>query len=116
MRVLLTLRPGQKGTQRLVDQYGDRLICVRYRYDVVQLKRYKTVEVIVEETDWTPSHNRPYSPNKMMSLQVAWGEREVAEAIKAAGGRWNTNTRVWRLRYAAVEALGLVDRIVSPDV
>jgi hypothetical protein len=25
--------PGQKGTKRLVEQYGDALICVSYRYD-----------------------------------------------------------------------------------
>jgi hypothetical protein len=29
----LRLKPGQKGTKRLLAQYGDRLICVRYRYD-----------------------------------------------------------------------------------
>jgi hypothetical protein len=32
-RVRLHLKPGQKGTKQLLAQYGDRLICVRYRYD-----------------------------------------------------------------------------------
>jgi hypothetical protein len=31
-RVRLHLKPGQKGTKQLLAQYGDRLICVRYRY------------------------------------------------------------------------------------
>ena len=30
-RVRLRLKPGQKGTKRLLAQYGDRLICVRLR-------------------------------------------------------------------------------------
>ena len=32
-RVRLRLKPGQKATKRLLAQYGDRLICVRYRYE-----------------------------------------------------------------------------------
>jgi hypothetical protein len=27
------LKPGQKGTKRLVEQYGESLLRVRYRYD-----------------------------------------------------------------------------------
>jgi hypothetical protein len=27
------LKPGQKGTKLLVDQFGDAHLCVRYRYD-----------------------------------------------------------------------------------
>ena len=32
-RVRLHLKPGQKGTKQLLAQDGDRLICLRYRYD-----------------------------------------------------------------------------------
>ena len=49
MQTRLTLRSGQKGTKRLIAQYGKRLVCVRYRYDAQKKKRYKTVELIVEE-------------------------------------------------------------------
>lgn len=48
------LAPGQKGTKRLHEQYEERLLCVRYRYDDQLHKRLKTVELIVEETAWTP--------------------------------------------------------------
>jgi len=47
--VRLHLKPGQKGTKQLLAQYGDRLICVRYRYDVQRKKRLKTVELLVAE-------------------------------------------------------------------
>ncbi len=42
LRVRLHLKPGQKGTKQLVTQYGDRLVCVRYRYDAQRKKRLKT--------------------------------------------------------------------------
>ncbi len=33
MKTQIHLKPGQKGTKRLVEKYGDALLCVRYRYD-----------------------------------------------------------------------------------
>lgn len=37
--VRATLLPGQKGTVRLHKEYGDQLICVRYRYDKLRGRR-----------------------------------------------------------------------------
>lgn len=54
MQTRLSLKPGQKGTKKLVAEYGDRLIAVRYRYDLSRQRRYKTVELIVEESPWLP--------------------------------------------------------------
>jgi hypothetical protein len=44
MEVKVTLKPGQNGTKRLVEQYGDQLVCVRYRYGKLKRKRYKTIK------------------------------------------------------------------------
>jgi hypothetical protein len=33
--------------------------------------------------------------------------------VKAAGGRWDADKRVWKLALGQVRALGLGDRIVS---
>ncbi len=54
MLTRLSLKPGQKGTKKLVVKYGDQLVAVRYRYDVARQRRYKTVELIVEESPWLP--------------------------------------------------------------
>ena len=59
MFVKTVRRPGEKGTQKLLAQHGDRLVCVRYRYDPQTLKRYKTIELIVEESDWQPTDPAP---------------------------------------------------------
>ena len=58
LRIELHLKPGQKGTKQLLAQYGDRLICVRYRYDAQRKKRFKTVELLVAECDWEPPRPR----------------------------------------------------------
>ncbi|HXG29426.1 MAG TPA: hypothetical protein VNJ47_11350 [Nevskiales bacterium] len=36
----LTLKPGQNGTRKLQDKYGDRLLAVRYRYDPARRVRH----------------------------------------------------------------------------
>ena len=45
MRSRLTLRPEHDGAQQMHAQYGDRLVCVRYRYDERRQKRFKTGEL-----------------------------------------------------------------------
>ena len=43
-----------EGHQAAPALYGDRLVCVRYRYDAQRTMRLKTVEIIVAERDWQP--------------------------------------------------------------
>ena len=47
MEIRLTLRPGMAGTKKLLARYGERLVCVRYRYDSAAGRRVKTAELIV---------------------------------------------------------------------
>jgi hypothetical protein len=111
-RVRLNLKPGQKGTKQLLAQYGDRLICVRYRYDAQRKKRFKTVELLVAERDWEPPRPR-FAHDQIVGLRVAFAEVAVRDRLKEAGGTWNPERRVWQLRYDRVVALGLNSRIVD---
>jgi len=36
MDVKSVFQPGENGTKQLLKEYGDRLVCVRYRYDKIQ--------------------------------------------------------------------------------
>ena len=54
MEVNATLPPGANGTKALLRMYGDQPVCVRYRYDRNNHKRYKTVEIIGDEKDGFP--------------------------------------------------------------
>ena len=110
--VRLHLKPGQKGTKQLLAQYGDRLICVRYRYDAQRKKRFKTVELLVAERDWEPPRPR-FAHDQIVGLRVAFADVAVRDRVKQAGGTWNPERRVWQLRYDRVVALGLNARVVD---
>jgi hypothetical protein len=111
-RVRLHLKPGQKGTKQLLAQYGARLVCVRYRYDAEQKKRFKTVELLVAERHWEPPPPR-FAHDQIVALRVAFAEVAVRDRVKHAGATWNPEGRVWQLRYDRVVALGLDSRIVD---
>jgi hypothetical protein len=102
------LKPGQKGTKKLVELYGSRLVCVRYRYDEGSQKRFKTAEIIVDEVPWMP---KPPKEPVIVDLQIAWGETDLARKVKAAGGKWNRAKRLWEIPADQALALGLEDRI-----
>jgi hypothetical protein len=112
MRTRLTLQPNQDGAKQLRDQYGERLVCVRYRYDETKKRRWKTVELIVEESAWDPPAPK-WQEDTRVAIQVAAQERGVRQQVKAAGGKWNSRGVVWELPYGQVIALGLTDRIVT---
>jgi len=58
MTATIKLRPGQKGTKKLLTEHGDALLCVRYRYDEQSGTRSKTVELIIERKPWSPPSHR----------------------------------------------------------
>jgi hypothetical protein len=111
-RVRLHLKPGQKGTKQLLAQYGDRLICVRYRYDAQRKKRFKTVELLVAEREWEPPRPR-FAHDQVVGLRVAFADVAVCERVKQAGGKWNPDRRVWEIRYDHAVALGMGARIAD---
>jgi hypothetical protein len=105
MQIRLTRKPGQKGTKQLKLKYGDALVSVRYRYDEKKRKKYKTVELIVDEHEWMPNDTPVY-------VKIAWVETELRIKIKQAGGRWLPEKKLWELVYGKVVKLGLCERIV----
>ena len=108
----LHLKPGQRGTKRLLAEYGDRLVCVRYRYDTKRKKRFKTVELLVAERDWQPRPPR-LDGDPVVGLRIAFSDVAVRRVVKQAGAEWNPEQRVWQLPYRRVVALGLTGRIAD---
>jgi hypothetical protein len=105
------LKPGQKGTRRLVEKYGDSLLCVRYRYDEKRGVKLKTVEIIVEERPCSPTFR--YRDTDIVAVMVPYNEKTLREILKAAGGRWNPEEKLWRVRYGAIRNhAAIVERIV----
>jgi hypothetical protein len=104
------LKPGQPGTKRLLAPYGERLVCVRYRDDPRRQRRYKTVELIIEEEAWSEPRC-VISPHEVVGVQVGPSEVALQRRIRQAGGRWNPARRLWELRYDRAIALKLESQI-----
>ncbi|MBI3654574.1 MAG: hypothetical protein HY231_26385 [Acidobacteria bacterium] len=112
MRTGSTVNPGQRGSKKLLLQYGKKLVCVRYRYDEKQGKRYKTVELIVEESDWQPKP-RALKDSDIVNVKVSLTESALQNKVKSAGGRWNRKQQAWELRYDQAKRLRIERRIIK---
>jgi len=109
VEVKTTLAPGQNGTKQLLKQYGGQLVCVRYRYDKVRQKRVKTIGIIIDEQDWIPDLIIP--ADRRVEIQIGFGETELREKVKNAGGFWNPDKKAWVLSYNKVLQMGLERRV-----
>jgi hypothetical protein len=110
MKVYGHLKPGQCGTHELVQQFGERLVCVRYRHDAVAGEHVKTAEIAVAR--WTGPQTRRYRDNDVVTVEVAYPEKHLRDRLKAAGGRWDPEQKLWLVRFGAIKAnADLVARI-----
>lgn len=107
----LKLKPGQKGTKKLVAEYGASLVCVRYRYDEASRARYKTVELIVEKIAWNPP-SREFNDNDLVPVRFKYGENALKELANAAKGRWMPEQKLWLIRYGKIKGTTLEKHIV----
>ena len=46
---------GQKGAKKFLELYGRQLVCACIRYDEQRSNRGSFVEIIVEESGWSPA-------------------------------------------------------------
>ena len=111
MHTSTTVQPGHRGAKKFLAQYGDRLVCVRYRSDEQQRKRFKTIELIIEEWPWTPPPLKTAA--SVVLVQVGFAERELRQRVKEAGGVWKPDKQAWELHSEQASALGLGKRIIE---
>lgn len=109
MKTRLSLKPGQKGTKRLTERFGESLLFVRYRYDEQRGIRLKTVELVVEQTPWQPAPR--LKETDLVPVAVGYGEKELLQRLKAAKGRWDLQARHWLVPYGAVKGTELEARM-----
>ena len=110
MKTRLILKAGQRGTKSLSAKYGDALLCVRFRYDAKIQQRIKTVELIVERTEWTPPPPR-YTADTMVHLHIKADDMPARTQAKAAGGRWNPEKLLWVVKYGKIAGTPLEKHI-----
>lgn len=110
--VRLTLKPGARGTKKLAEKYGDALVAVRYRYDRVRRRRFKTVELVIDDVEWA-ARGVAKRRARFVLLRTAPHEKSLEDLLRIAGARWNTDTRVWEIHFDHAKELGLGHRIIA---
>jgi hypothetical protein len=103
---------GKPGTKKLIEQYGDKLVCVRYRYDTDSKWMTKTVELLIEDRPWEPDPKR-IPLNKTVAIHLGFREIELRKLVLSVGGKWDMENKRWFLPYREVLALGLKNRLIS---
>ena len=69
-----------------MEQYGDSLICVRYRYDEQRGIRYKTVELIVEVK---PLLKPRFKDQDIVPVSVSFEETALRDQLRKMRGKWD---------------------------
>ena len=106
-QVLSVKRAGQRGTKRLLEEYGDRLRNVRYMRDRLTGERFKTAEIVVEGRPWL---KKGIDPDRTVGVKIGLHETELRAKVKQHGGSWDRFDRVWLVKYKHLELLGLANR------
>lgn len=99
MDVVKTLQPGQHGTHRFLDEWGDKLVAVRYRKTKDKSRAYTTIEIIVDERVVSTStlNNRALNMtgrNRSVAIRVHYEESELRHKIKMAGAKWSPQLKL----------------------
>ena len=116
MQTRLTLRPGQSGTKKLVERFGERLIRVRYLYDERAGRRLKTVELVLESVPWHPrARAARRRDDDIVIVRIAWRETDLRERAKHLGAVWRPAQKVWEIKWGDAKRLGIADRVANDD-
>ena len=107
----LKLKPGQKGTKALVEKFGEDLVCVRYRYDEASRTRIKTVELIVERKQLSPSAKKK-TDETLVPVQIAYGATKLGKMARSAGGEWDPDVKLWYIQYDKIKGTKLEQHII----
>jgi hypothetical protein len=113
-QIVKKIQPHQNGAHRLSERFADRLVCVRYRTDPDSGRRFTTVEILVEERAATAP--APAARPTHQLIRIGYGESELRETIKARGGIWVRDKKLWKVPTDVIRRLKLGKRVVQGNV
>jgi len=106
------LKPGENGTVRLVERFGNTLLCVRYRYDSIRNMRIKTAEIIVEER---PGRGVPrLRETDNVLVQIPFAMKALRDRLKSVGAKWDPTQKLWHVQWGLIRNdRELISRVVK---
>ncbi len=113
MEIIKTYKPGQDGSKRYVQKYGEQLCAVRYRRSPCKRTVYTTVEIIVAQRDAYQRQDRERGNSKWVALKIGQKELTLRGEVKRIGGRWSRVAKVWVVQRSLAQSANLDHRIVE---
>jgi hypothetical protein len=70
----------------------------------------KTVELIIERTDWEPPPDK-LAPDTLVAVKIAGYETDLRKQVKDAGGKWSPEKKLWYVCYSLIAGTALEKHI-----
>lgn len=103
------INAGEPGSKKYLEKYGEKLVCVRYKYDEEKSERVTTVELVESKGTGKRKAGIPY--NKKVLVKINFDEHGLRNDIKMYGGRWNPDLKLWETNYKTASELNITSRI-----
>jgi hypothetical protein len=102
------------GSVSTPEKYGNALVCVRYRYDEASRIRIKTVELIVDKKELTPSRKKQQKieDETVVPVRIEYGEKQLGKIARSASGRWDSDDKLWFIPYGKIKGTELETHII----
>ncbi len=118
MDVIKTIAPGQKGSIRYLQEWGEKLVNVRYRRSVETNEIVTTIEVVMDRRPIAPpgSQIKGYlaaRAQEPVAVMIGYQEVDLRQKVKQACARWSKQPSLWIMKRKTAVQLGLVDRVVE---
>ena len=104
-RVAKKIKPSQRGAIKISRDYGDELLCVRYRENPDGTERLTTVELIVQGV-MIQKRDDP-----IVVFKIKPGETDLQRLAQAKGATYDAKIHMWNLIRSEVIRMGLRNRI-----
>ncbi len=95
----------------MLEKHGSDLVCVRYRYDEASRTRIKTVELIVEKKE-LPTARQKIADEALVPVRIAYGAKDLGKMARSAGGRWESDVKLWYIRYGNIKGTELEKHMI----
>jgi len=117
MEIIKKIRPGDDGSKRYHDKYGEQLCAVRYRRSSCKTTVYTTVEIIVAQREaYKKNTSKPAIPkykSEWVAIKIAYDEIELREKVRKMGGRWSKLAKAWIVKRTMATRRNMSHRIVE---
>ena len=104
-RVAKKIKPNERGAIKIARNYGNELLCVRYRENPDGTERLTTVELVLERV----MIQKRYDP--IVSFKIKPEEVELRLVAQSKGATYDGKNQMWNLVRSEVLRMGLRSRI-----